>query len=119
MKLRDTQNLDADSPLILDSINVWASQGMFTVILGMSYAVIVDIHLWNVIDEILKLSMNQLPVNPFAVDHAYFNTLSLEKSVIVTGALLELLQKIHARSPPYAAEGMLEGVHTHVSHSHI
>jgi hypothetical protein len=60
---------------------------------------------WDIIDEILRLCLPAAPSNPFAVDHDFFNTLSLQASYLLTGALLDFLVRVYARSPVYAGEG--------------
>jgi hypothetical protein len=46
------------------------------------------------------------PLNPFAVDHRYFDSLPLAERIIATGAMANLLQEILANgNHPYNARG--------------
>jgi hypothetical protein len=58
-----------------------------------------------VIEEIIKVSMgSSVPINPFAVDHDYFNTLSLSESAVLSAAMIEFLLKVYDQKPAYTAE---------------
>lgn len=65
----------------------------------------VDIRLSDILEEIVNLAMVPPPKNPFEINHSHFDSLPVSMSVVLTGALLDFLQKIYVRSPEYAAEG--------------
>jgi hypothetical protein len=65
----------------------------------------VDVRVWDIVEEVLRLALTPNLGNPFAVDHEYFNTLSLEASFLQTGAMLEFLIKVYLRKPAFAAQG--------------
>lgn len=60
------------------------------------------------VEEILWLIFPSTTKNPFAIDHHYFNTLSLDNSVILTGAMIDFLQKVCSGRPAYLAEGFFK-----------
>ncbi|CAG8633722.1 4502_t:CDS:2, partial [Cetraspora pellucida] len=65
IQLQDDQKLETDNPLKLDTIAAWKTQ---------------DIKLWDIIAEVITLSLSPPPENPFEINHAYYDTLPLEES---------------------------------------
>ncbi len=43
------------------------------------------------------------PGNPFAVDHDYFNTLSLGESAVLSAAMIDFLLRVYDQKPQYSA----------------
>ena len=70
-----------DSPLRLKSTENWKKKGT---------------KLWEIIAEVIQMCMFPSPLNPFAVDHRYFDSLPLAERIIATGAMANLLQEILA-----------------------
>lgn len=68
-----------DSPLKLKSTENWKKKGT---------------KLWEIIAEVVQMCMYPLPLNPFAVDHRYFDSLPLSERIIATGAMANFLQEI-------------------------
>lgn len=91
VKQKPNQEIDTDNPVKLETVADWATK---------------DIRLWQMIDEIMSLAVAKKPDNPFEVDHDYFNSLSVEGSLILSGAMLDFLRKIYLRKPAYSAHGM-------------
>ena len=54
-----------------------------------------EVHVWDIVGELVRLSCYPSPLNPFSVDWDYFTNLPLSQRVLATGAMLNLLQKIH------------------------
>ncbi|CAG2195160.1 unnamed protein product [Mytilus edulis] len=79
IRLTNDSTQEKDSPLRLKSTNKWNSH---------------DIHIWDIIAELVKLCTYPSPLNPFEVDFDYFTTLSLQDRVIATGAMVHCLQNI-------------------------
>ncbi|VDI67347.1 Hypothetical predicted protein, partial [Mytilus galloprovincialis] len=79
IRLTNDSTQEKDSPLRLKSTNKWNSH---------------DIHIWDIIAELVKLCTYPSPMNPFEVDFDYFTTLSLQDRVIATGAMVHCLQNI-------------------------
>ncbi|RUS34649.1 hypothetical protein BC938DRAFT_479336 [Jimgerdemannia flammicorona] len=79
VQLPDNEELDADIPLKLDTTALWKTQ---------------DIRLWDIIAEIITLTLTPSPPNPFEVDTYYFETLPLEECVTTTGAMIDFLQRV-------------------------
>ena len=53
-----------------------------------------EVHIWDIIGEVVKLCMYPAPRNPFAVDMDYFLSLSTHQQVLATAAMMVCLQKI-------------------------
>jgi len=53
-----------------------------------------EVHIWDIIGEVVKLCMYPAPHNPFAVDMDYFFSLSTHQQVLATAAMMVCLQKI-------------------------
>ncbi|XP_028404992.1 uncharacterized protein LOC114527502 isoform X2 [Dendronephthya gigantea] len=78
-----------DSPLKLKSTENWRKKGT---------------KLWEIIAEVVHMCMFPSPLNPFAVDHRYFDSLPLAERIIATGAIANFLQEILADgNHPYNA----------------
>lgn len=75
-----------DSPLKLRSVLDWSSK---------------DVKIWDIIGEIVRINVQPQPRNPFAVDHSYFDMLSLEECIIATGAMADFLQRILTKDHSY------------------
>ncbi|KAK7090094.1 uncharacterized protein [Littorina saxatilis] len=66
-----------------------------------------EVHIWDVIAELVKLCMYPAPRNPFAVDMNYFHGLSTNQQVLSTAAMMVCLQKIVLHTSddrPYAGK---------------
>lgn len=62
--------------------------------------------LWEIIAEVVHMCMFPSPLNPFAVDRRYFDSLPLAERIIATGAMANFLQEILADgNHPYNARG--------------
>ncbi|KAF9348088.1 hypothetical protein BGX26_000466, partial [Mortierella sp. AD094] len=59
------------------------------------------IRLWDIMAEIITLTLSPSPVNPFRINHAYFEALPLEECVIATGAMTDFLQRVYMKDTPY------------------
>lgn len=79
IRLTNDSTQEKDSPLRLKTTNNWNKQ---------------DVHIWDIIAELIKLCTYPSPVNPFELDFDYFPTLSLQDQVISTGAMVNCLQQI-------------------------
>jgi len=97
VQLPDTEAIDADIPLKLDTTAQWKAQ---------------DIRLWDIIAEIISLTLVPPPTNPFEVDMYYFDTLPVEECVTSTGAVIDFLQRVwvHAKETCAYADRVLEDV---------
>ncbi|KAJ2057210.1 hypothetical protein GGI01_003050 [Coemansia sp. RSA 376] len=74
--------VEKDVPLRLESIDCWR---------------LYDIRPWDVMVEVICTAMAPPPENPFAVDYAYFDRITVEERVVVTGAVLEFLRRVYLR----------------------
>lgn len=57
--------------------------------------------------EIITLTLSPSPINPFRINHSYFDTLPLEECVIATGAMMDFLQRVYMKDTPYTESGNL------------
>ncbi|KAG9284543.1 hypothetical protein G9A89_014147 [Geosiphon pyriformis] len=87
IQLQDDQKIETDNPLKLETLADWKNQ---------------NIMLWDIIAEIISLSLSPPPANPFEIDHTYYDTLPLEESAVITGAMANFLQKVYLKDTPYA-----------------
>ncbi|CAG8742646.1 6344_t:CDS:2 [Gigaspora margarita] len=69
IQLQDDQKLETDNPLKLDTIAAWKTQ---------------DVKLWDIIAEVITLSLSPPPENPFEINHSYYDTLPLEECAVST-----------------------------------
>ncbi|KAJ2378755.1 hypothetical protein H4S02_007279 [Coemansia sp. RSA 2611] len=76
------QDVEKDVPLRLESIDCWR---------------LYDIRPWDVMVEVICTAVVPPPENPFAVDYAYFERITREERVVLTGALLEFLRRVYLR----------------------
>ena len=60
--------------------------------------------------EVLLLILSPPPENPFAVDLAYWDTVPVEEAVFSTGAMIDFLQRVYYRNPPYSGKGTLSAL---------
>jgi len=67
----------------------------------------VDVILWNIMAEIITLSLSPPPTNPFEIDHSYYDTLPVEECAVSTGAMVDFLQKVYLKDVEYADKGEL------------
>ncbi|RIB01785.1 hypothetical protein C2G38_951962 [Gigaspora rosea] len=82
IQLQDDQKLETDNPLKLDTIAAWKMQ---------------DVKLWDIIAEVITLSLSPPPENPFEINHSYYDTLPLEECAVSTGAMVDFLQKVYLK----------------------
>jgi hypothetical protein len=61
----------------------------------------------DIIAEITLQTLDPPPENPFAVDHVFFETQPLEESMLLTGAMVDFLQRLCLRKFPYTERGNL------------
>ncbi|KAF9089735.1 hypothetical protein BGX27_002414, partial [Mortierella sp. AM989] len=80
------QKVEPNDPLKLDTISAWRTD---------------DIRLWDIMAEIITMTLSPSPINPFRVNHAYFETLPLEECVVATGAMMDFLQRVYMKDTPY------------------
>eukprot|EP00049_Salpingoeca_infusionum_P023635 m.13190 g.13190 ORF g.13190 m.13190 type:complete len:275 (+) comp5911_c1_seq1:2-826(+) len=80
---------DKDSPLKLRSTADWATE---------------DIQLWDIVGELVDLCAEPAPINPFAVDFGYFESLPRAEAMIASGAMISMLQRI-VQQGKYRAHG--------------
>ncbi|KAF9949061.1 hypothetical protein BGZ65_007624 [Modicella reniformis] len=80
------QKIEANDPLKLLTISAWRTD---------------DIRLWDIMAEIITLTLSLSPVNPFRINHVYFETLPLEECVVATGAMMDFLQRVYMKDTPY------------------
>ncbi|KAL2079614.1 hypothetical protein ACEWY4_025358 [Coilia grayii] len=72
-------SLVKDTPMKLMSVSDWSSQ---------------DIHVWDMVSELVGLCTMPPPDNPFSLDTRYLQTLPLPDRFLVTGALLSFLEAL-------------------------
>ncbi|XP_062372646.1 uncharacterized protein si:dkey-19b23.7 isoform X2 [Sardina pilchardus] len=77
-----TDSLVKDTPMKLKSVTDWSSQ---------------DIHVWDVVSELVGLCTMPPPDNPFSLDTRYLQTLPLPDRLFVTGALIGFLEALVVR----------------------
>ncbi|KAF9286914.1 hypothetical protein BGZ74_001201 [Mortierella antarctica] len=82
----DDQKVEANDPLKLSTISSWRTD---------------DVRLWDIMAEIITLTLSPSPINPFRINLAYFDTLPLEECVIATGAMMDFLQRVYMKDTPY------------------
>ncbi|KAG0262878.1 hypothetical protein BG011_009586 [Mortierella polycephala] len=80
------QKFETNDPLKLTTISSWRTD---------------DIRLWDIMAEIIALTLTPSPINPFRINHSYFEALPLEECVVATGAMLDFLQKVYMKDTPY------------------
>ncbi|KAG0205495.1 hypothetical protein BGX28_002931 [Mortierella sp. GBA30] len=80
------QKFETNDPLKLSAISSWRTD---------------DIRLWDIMAEIITLTLSPSPINPFRINHSYFDTLPLEECVVATGAMLDFLQRVYMKDTPY------------------
>ncbi|KAJ2743643.1 hypothetical protein GGI20_003590 [Coemansia sp. BCRC 34301] len=76
------EEIERDVPLRLESIDCWR---------------LYDIRPWDVMVEVICTAVDPPPENPFAIDYGYFDLVSVEERVVVTGAVLEFLRRVYLR----------------------
>ncbi|KAL8625519.1 hypothetical protein ACOMHN_014608 [Nucella lapillus] len=79
MKMSGAGDGEKDHPLRLKSTNRWKNE---------------DVHIWEIIAELVKLCMYPAPRNPFALNMKYFLSLSTHQQVLNSAAMIACLQKI-------------------------
>ncbi|XP_019644009.1 PREDICTED: uncharacterized protein LOC109485052 isoform X1 [Branchiostoma belcheri] len=79
VNLTHASSADKDNPLKLNATNNWGRE---------------EIHLWDILAELVHLCTVPAPRNPFALDLVYFQQLPLADRVTSTGAMVWLLQQI-------------------------
>ncbi|KAI8323349.1 hypothetical protein GQ54DRAFT_296787 [Martensiomyces pterosporus] len=80
--LGPNQKMEKDVPLKLESVDCWRQ---------------FDIRPWDVLVEVICTVLSPPPENPFAVDYAYFDKITIEERVVLTGAMLEFLRRVYLR----------------------
>ncbi len=55
--------------------------------------------------EVVRVNVVPSPRNPFAVDHAFFDTLCPEERIIATGAMIYFLQRLLNEEHSYNSKG--------------
>lgn len=66
-----------------------------------------DVHVWDVIEEIINSTIQPPPKNPFKVDFNKLQNMRLLERTLAAVALINFLRKVYIRHPPYADEGNL------------
>eukprot|EP00058_Branchiostoma_floridae_P017812 XP_002603301.1 hypothetical protein BRAFLDRAFT_71404 [Branchiostoma floridae] len=97
VNLTHASSADKDNPLKLNATNNWGRE---------------EIHLWDILAELVHLCTVPAPRNPFAVDLVYFQQLPLADQVTSTGAMVWLLQQIlkHSGNKEYTGK-VFEDLH--------
>ncbi|KAH7051973.1 hypothetical protein BKA57DRAFT_458452 [Linnemannia elongata] len=90
------QKFETNDPLKLSTISSWRTD---------------DVRLWDIMAEIITLTLSPSPVNPFRINLSYYETLPLEECVIATGAMLDFLQRVYMKDTPYT-----EAVYADIKH---
>jgi hypothetical protein len=88
--MSNTDASQKDNPIKLDSIDEWKTR---------------DVKISEIIEEVLKKTWSVEKSNPFAIDHEALNTLPIQRSMILSVALVNFLKKVLSRNPAYANEG--------------
>ncbi|KAJ1965331.1 hypothetical protein IWQ62_002689 [Dispira parvispora] len=91
--IKENQKIETDNPLKLESTSCWKQ---------------FDIRPWDIIVEVVCLTLRPQPDNPFAIDHDYFDKLPLEESVVRTGAMVKFLQKMSVRHYYFSETHLVE-----------
>ncbi|KAF9898654.1 hypothetical protein BX616_003766, partial [Lobosporangium transversale] len=86
LQTNSDQKVEANDPLKLTTISAWRTD---------------DVRLWDIMAEIIELTVPLSPINPFRINIAYFDTLPLEECVVATGAMMEFLQRVYMKDTPY------------------
>ncbi|CAJ0845085.1 6945_t:CDS:2, partial [Entrophospora sp. SA101] len=89
-----TRRTPLDNDLSKDESNI--------VFLIAGYARYKYIKLWDIIEEVITLSLNIAPENPFEINHSYYDTLPVEECAVSTGAMIDFLQKVYIKDTNYA-----------------
>eukprot|EP00058_Branchiostoma_floridae_P017829 XP_002603318.1 hypothetical protein BRAFLDRAFT_71388 [Branchiostoma floridae] len=97
VNLTHASSADKDNPLKLNATNNWGRE---------------EVHLWDILAELVHLCTVPAPRNPFAVDLVYFQQLPLADQVTSTGAMVWLLQQIlkHSGNKEYTGK-VFEDLH--------
>ncbi|KAJ2618115.1 hypothetical protein H4S08_000039 [Coemansia sp. RSA 1365] len=102
VEVEDGQELDNNAPVVLNTINCWRY---------------FDIRPWDVIVEIICYALDPWPENPFSIDYAYFDKITIEERVVATGAMLEFLRRAYLRHY-FCSEVLLEDI-KRLQHQHF
>ncbi|KAJ1510369.1 hypothetical protein HMI54_014610, partial [Coelomomyces lativittatus] len=86
--IKSSNSSSHDDPIKLNSVSQWKTSD--TIWLG------------DIIAEILFSVITPKISNPFEINHAFFDTLPTEESIICCGALLRFLQRIFLSDATYA-----------------
>ncbi|KAL7753321.1 hypothetical protein RI367_001096 [Sorochytrium milnesiophthora] len=87
---RFQESAKVDDPLKLETVNSWKTSD--------------DVKASDIIAELISITVQPPPKNPFAVDHTFYDTLPLEESLVCVSAMIDFLQKVYIRDTPYAEE---------------
>jgi hypothetical protein len=101
VKLKVDRKDEVDNPLQLKSTDAWDLRGA-CIILGVYWT---DVHVLEILQEIVQLGLSAPVKNPFAIQHAFFDDVPLAQSVTLTAALIMFLNKVYSYAPTYAPEG--------------
>ncbi|KAJ1920013.1 hypothetical protein IWQ60_007096 [Tieghemiomyces parasiticus] len=93
IRIKENQKLETDNPLKLESTSCWKQ---------------FDIRPWDIIVEVVCLTLRPQPENPFAIDHSYFEHLPLEEAVVRTGAMVKFLQRMSVRHYYFSETHLVE-----------
>lgn len=68
-----------------------------------------DVHLWQIVAEIVRLCCIPPPRNPFEVDHNYFENVAVKERVLVSAAMVNFLHKLlqEGQGRSYEAKGKI------------
>uniref|UniRef100_A0A8C4SI77 Si:dkey-19b23.7 n=1 Tax=Erpetoichthys calabaricus TaxID=27687 RepID=A0A8C4SI77_ERPCA len=83
-----TDSTVKDTPVKLKSISEWKTQG---------------VRIWDMVWELVTLCTTPPPINPFALDMRYIESLPLSERFLVSGALICFLERIVIHGAPEAA----------------
>eukprot|EP00730_Choanoeca_flexa_P000524 TRINITY_DN10232_c0_g1_i2.p1 TRINITY_DN10232_c0_g1~~TRINITY_DN10232_c0_g1_i2.p1 ORF type:complete len:258 (+),score=20.19 TRINITY_DN10232_c0_g1_i2:513-1286(+) len=104
VKLSGSPSTSKDKPLRLQTTANWLEQ---------------DLHLWDILEELIAICIHPRPMNPFALDEAYLETLAGPSGIIRSGALLNFLHAIRLHNPSSAYSDSINEDHERVLQHHL
>jgi len=95
--------VDRDSPLDLYSVTDYMSE---------------EVSVWDMIAEVVLLTTEPPPANPFEIDHAALDLLPHTQQALLTGSLLHVLSSLLGKVSKWATEAVLKDI-KHLSTRHV
>lgn len=81
IKFSSPEENEKDFPLNLKTTSNWESE---------------DVHVWDIVCEVVQVCTDPCPTNPFEVDLEYFEALPSSERLLATAAMINFLQKLIA-----------------------